>query len=220
MFRCDFCGTVYKRESSFIKHTCEPQRRHELIQQPIGQAAYLLYGKWWKQRKRQVPNIETFSKSNLFNVFVKFAEKVKQTKLNVDLFIRIVTDLKLSPDQWLRDDVYAKYIEHIDKTLPSKQQIQISVEYILKLTDALECDTSEIFEQLLATELQQLIRDRKLTPWILLHSRAFKTWLIKQEYDNQVRLQELIVPMYWKLRFAREPDMVVYAKKITTALGL
>lgn len=151
---------------------------------------------------------------------VKFADFAKKTKLNVDVYLAMVVKHQLTPEHWLRDDVYAKYLEYIDKTMSGTEQMSLSVDYLLKLSEALDCDTSEVFTHLEPTEVMQLVRDRKLSPWLLLHSKQFKFWLIKQENDTQLRLQDLIRPVYWKLRFDKEPSTVAAAKKITKAMGI
>lgn len=220
MFRCEYCGQTYVREHAFLNHKCDQMKRAATLDTQLGRTAYKLYQRWWTMRKRQPPNVDTFRDSTQFNHFVDFARFVKSTKLNVDVYMQLVVRHQLGPEHWTRDDVYSKYLEYIDKSMPSTELIKMSVDYVLKLADVIECDTGDVFEFLEVTDVLQLIRDRKLTPWILLHSKKFKIWLIKQHSDDQHRLQELIRPVYWKLRFEREPEMVQHAKRVTKALGL
>lgn len=220
MFRCEFCGQVYSREAAFIKHECEPMKRARIFETSTGQSAFFLYQKWWSLRRRIPPNADKFKESSQFKPMVNFAKFVKQTKLNVDVYLEMVIGLQLPPEHWLRDDVYVRYLEYIDKTVSSADQIKMCVDFLLKMSDAIDCDTSEVFNHVLPTEVMQFVRDRKLSPWILLHSKQFKTWLIAQDGDVQVRLQDLIRPVYWKMRFEKEPGTVESAKQVTRALGL
>lgn len=220
MFRCEFCGRVYQREEAFLRHKCDQMERARIFETPIGQSAYFIYQKWWSLRKRIPPGADKFKDSTQFHAMVNFAEFAKRTKLNVDVYLSVVVRHQLPPEHWLRDDVYVKYLEYIDKTMTGAEQIKMSVDYILKLAEALDCDTGDIFQYLEATEIMQLVRDRKLSPWILLHSKQFKFWLIKQDSDTQLRLQDLIRPVYWKLRFEKEPSTVDQAKKIAKAMGI
>lgn len=220
MFRCEFCGQVYQRETAFIKHTCEPMERSRLFDTTIGQQAFLLYQKWWNMRKRIPPGADKFKESVHFRSMIEFAEFVRRTKLNTEVYLAMVIRFDLSPEHWLRDDVYTRYLEYIDKTVPGVDQIKMCVDYVLKLADAIECDTSEVFDLLEPPEVMQLVRDRKFSPWLLLHSKKFKLWLIKQDNDTQLRLQDLIRPVYWKLRFDKEPEVVQHAKAVAKALGI
>lgn len=220
MFRCEYCGHVYQREAAFLKHSCEQMERAQIFDTPVGQSAYMLYRKWWSLRKRIPPGPDKFKDSTQFRAMVQFATFVRRTKLNTDVYLNMVIKHQLSPEHWLRDDVYAKYLEYIDKTMTGVEQIKMCTDYILKLSDALDCDLCDLFDHLEPPEVMQLVRDRKLSPWILLHSRQFKVWLIRQDNDIQLRLQDLIRPVYWKLRFSKEPAAVDQAKKITKAMGI
>lgn len=220
MFRCEYCGQTYVREAPFLKHTCEAMDRARIFDTPVGQSAFMIYQQWWKMRRRIPPGADKFKESTQFRAMVDFAKFTKRTKLNLEVYLTTVVNHDLSPEHWMRDDVYVKYLEYIDRTMTADEQIKLCVDYIMKLTDALECDTSELFDNLEAMEVMQLIRDRKLSPWILLHSGGFKTWLVRQEQDVQLRLQELIRPVYWKFRFGKEPASVTNAKKIAKALGI
>lgn len=220
MFRCEYCGQVYVREQAFLKHRCEQMERALIFDTPVGQAAYKIYQQWWKLRKRIPPSADKFKESVNFRSMVEFAKFARKTKLNVDVYLNTVIKHQLNPEHWLRDDVYAKYLEYIDKTMTSDEQIKMCVDYILKLSEALDCDTSEVFTNLEPAEMMQLVRDRKMSPWILLHSGQFKQWLIAQDHDTQLRLQDLIRPVYWKLRFTKEPAAVKQAKQIAKAMGI
>lgn len=220
MFRCEYCGRTYEKELYFLKHTCEAMQRAQIFDTQIGQAAFVMYQQWWRLRKRIPPGADKFKESTQFRAMVEFAKFQRKTKLNFDVYVSMVINHDLAPEHWTRDDVYVKYLEYIDKTMTATEQIKLCVDYVMKLCDALECDTSQVFDGLEVMEVMQLIRDRKLSPWILLHSNGFKTWLIKQEVDDQLKLQELIRPMYWKFRFQKEPESVANAKKIAKALGI
>lgn len=220
MFRCEYCGRTYTREPAFLNHTCEPMKRAQIFDTPTGQSAFMVYQQWWRLKKRIPPGADKFKESTQFRAFIDFASFIKRTKINLEAYLSVVLSHDLAPDHWTRDDVYVKYLEYIDKTMTSAEQITLCVNYIMKLCDALECDTSEVFNSLEPGEVMQLIRDRKLSPWILLHSVGFKRWLVQQDSDWQERLKDLINPVYWMYRFSKEPDGVANSKKVTKALGI
>lgn len=220
MFRCEYCGRPYEKEVYFLKHSCEPMERAQIFDTPIGQSAFMIYQQWWRLRKRIPPGSDKFKESTQFRALVDFAKFTKRTKLNLEVYLTIVINHDLSPEHWMRDDVYVKYLEYIDKTMSADEQIKFCVDYIMKLCDAVECDTSELFHNLEAMEVMQLIRDRKLSPWILMHSDGFRQWLLRQDSEVQSRMMDLIRPVYWKFRFQKEPAGVATAKKIAKALGI
>lgn len=220
MLRCEYCGQVYQREAAFMRHTCEAMERARTMSTPIGQSAFMLYQKWWKMKKRMAPGADRFRDSTHFRAMVEFAEFAKRTKLNIDAYMQMLIRHDLTPEHWLRDDVYSKYLEYLDKTMPPADQIKMCADFVMKLADVLECDTSEVLNDLQPVEMMQLVRDRKLSPWLLLHSKAFKVWLINQDGPDQQQMQGLIHPVYWRMRFEKDPESAKKAKQVALALGL
>lgn len=221
MFECKHCGTIYKREIAFMNHECEPMRRKVELQTMVGQRAFLIYSKWLTSKHGRPPAIETFADSKFYKTFVQIAKFVKAVKIaDLDVFIRMAVEADLPPAMWTYDAVYSKYLHYMMSQVSPRDQIKITVKTIIQLADIFECDTSEIFNHISSGELAQILRERKMSPWVLMFSKKFKAFLLNSTVDVQHMFNDLIHPMYWKMRFEKNPTDVSYVKRVVLELGV
>lgn len=220
-FECHYCNKVFVREASFMKHKCPEMARAEDIRTPNGMAAYNMYSAWMKQCKRKVPPIETFSTSRYFKSMMNFVEKVHKLKLpNPEKFIQLMVSKDISPMLWCRDECYSLYLEWIDRTSDPIDQAQVSIDTMYKIADAAEIDVTKIFTVVTYRELMQLIRQRQMSPWLLLCSKGFKTLLASLDESERDEILNLIGYNYWAEKFAANPMTVEQMKMIAMELGI
>ena len=223
-YQCHYCHKRFQRESNFIKHKCKQMEREEKLRTALGQAAWQYYQDWMRLQRKRVPDDRTFLKSQYYNSFNRFAEFVKKLSLpSPDTFIKLMIDNDFPPTLWTRDEVYARYLEHLDRSVSPKQLAEITAQTLDKLADILECDISEVFEELHPNEAIELIKQRKLSPWILLNSQKFFVFLQKVNKENMeqfIILEAVIRPKYWGEQFQKKPKVVKFMKTIVDGLDL
>ena len=221
-FECKFCGQRFKLENRYMSHRCKAMVRDEQIRTPLGQAAWSYYQKWMKSHRRAVPAIETFLTSNFYTTFIKFAQFAKRVGLpDVDAFIWYMKEKDIPPVIWVNPEIYASYIEFIDKKSDPSQQAQQTIDYLFKIASELQVDVSEIFDYLEPSDVIMMLHRRQVSPWILLHSPKFKQFLINKATDQEkVAMQAIIRPEYWAEKKAKSPEIVAQMKKYIRELDL
>jgi hypothetical protein len=220
-FECKFCAKIFVREATFMKHKCAGMARAEDIRTPDGIAAYTMYGYWMRNFNRKTPPIETFSTSRYFRSFVNFVVKSRKLRLpSPETFIKLMSDKSISPMLWCRDECYSLYLEWIDRTSDPLDQASTTVETLYRIADAAEIDVTKVFSIINYREVMQLIRQRLLSPWLLLCSKAFKTFLIDLNASEKDELLNLIGYAYWAEKFEANPKIVEHMKVIATELGV
>jgi len=222
-YECEHCHTSFVREVNYLKHKCTQMVREEEINTPRGQAAYSLYGRWLKSHNRAIPTVNTFLTSKVYSTFIEFAAFIKKVKIpDTDLFIRLMKDRSIHPQLWLHDSVYALYMEYLDAQVSPVQHMKYTVDTLYKLADIFECEVKQLFHELTVSELSQLIRERRISPWILLHSREFKKLLIKINPDERSVFETLIRPGYWTFVLDKNSNKkhVELAKNIVEGLKI
>lgn len=220
-YECSFCGTTFVNESRYLKHKCEKMKRYEDIKSPIGQAAFMLYQLWFTTKKKTAPSVETFLISKYYKSFIRFADFVKKLKITEpELFIRMMNEKNILPAHWTMDEMYAYYLEYLDRRLSPKRQAGITIRTIEKIADAAECDPGEIFAVLTAGDVIQLIRERKFSPWVLLRSRKFLTMVELMTTEEQHILEGLVRAEYWKQKFQSKREVKEYMDKLVKELNL
>jgi hypothetical protein len=196
--------------------------RDEQIRTPIGQAAWSYYQKWMKSHRRAVPSIETFLTSNFYTTFLKFAQFAQKVGLpDVEAFIWYMREKEIPPVIWVNNDIYASYIEFIDKKSDPSQQAQQTIDYLFKIASELQVDVSQIFDYLEPNDVILMLHRRQISPWILLHSPKFKQFLINKATDQEkVAMQAIIRPDHWVEKKSKHPEIVAQMKKYVRELGL
>jgi len=220
-FLCHYCNREFVREAAYLKHHCKLMDRETQLQTVLGQAALSFYGEWFRQQKKIVPNTKTFQTSKYYNAFIKFTTFSQDVHLaDTSIFIKMMIDRDIPPCMWTHDGAYASYLEYLEKKLPPMEQVKLSIRTMLKLSDRAECDISQLFEHLSPNELMQLIRERKLTPWLLLHSHTFGTVFRKISPEQRKLIEELIRPPYWSYKFRQDPAITAKIKNFVIELNI
>jgi len=221
-YQCDFCGQRFVREDRFLKHKCKQMERDEQFHSQDGQTAWSYYQSWMKAYRRVVPSPKSFLHSKFFNAFYRFALFVKRAQIpDTDIFIRLMREKDISPVLWDNDQVYALYLEHIDRRMGPIRHAEISINTLFDLADDSNVDVSEVFETITPNQLIQLIRQRKISPWILLNSSKFKEFFVsKTTSEEKIILESIIRPPYWKEKFQTKTKELTAIRKYITELRL
>jgi len=221
-FQCKYCHSKFVHEERYLKHRCKHMVRAEEIQTQTGQAAWLYYQKWMKAYRRMVPPIESFMVSKYYQSFIRFTKQAQRLHLpDIDAFILLMKEKDISPTMWTNDQVYSIYLEYLDRRAAPSNQAKITINTLFKIADAAECDVGEVFDVLEPNEVIELLRERRLSPWLLLFSGKFKQLLInKTTTEQRIIMETIIRPKYWTEKFKKHTSDVELMKKYVEELGL
>ena len=213
IYECSTCHKVYTRESALIKHICPVTAKQQLVKSPLGQAAYLFFATWQRFNRRVIPDMSTFAKSKYFVSFINFAKFNKSVKLPaVELYINIMNDKNITPELWCHNRAYGIYLEHMEHTADPLLCITITGNTLKDLALEYGCAIGEVFNKVSKEELTQLVRERKLSPWILLKSAKFGA-IVKSMNERQLTEFENVVDYdFWQTKFNKDPKMQNFAK--------
>jgi hypothetical protein len=197
-------------------------KRFEEFQSPIGQAATGYYQRWMRAQKRNPPAANAFMDSKYFRTFINFAQFVAKVSLpTTDKFIWLMVEKKYPPTMWTLDAAYTQYIEFLDRKTTPNEQAARTIETLFNIADEKECDISAVFTKMLPMEVIHLVRVRKLSPWLLLHSTQFKLFFRDSVSPEQkIILETLINPDYWMDQFDDKPEGVEAIKKMVKEMDI
>lgn len=207
-YECKFCHAKFVHEDRFLKHRCKQMIRDEEFRTPLGQAAWLYYQEWMKAYRRQVPRSSAFLHSKFYSSFVRFAKFVKRVHLpDPKTFIHLMKEKDIAPSIWNSDQVYAIYLEFLDRKGDPKKQAEITINTLFDIAEAAECSVGDVFDVLTPNETIQLMRERRLSPWILLNSKKFMEFFVQQvSPEERIIMESIIRPNYWAEKFQSRPN--------------
>lgn len=151
--------------------------------------------------------------------FVEFVARVQLPK--PEKFIWLMTTKNYPPTLWTNNDVYVIYIEFLDlKTTPMEQAL-LSIDTLLSYADAHEISITTVFDHMSIADAIHLLYVRKLSPWLLLMSKAFKQAITQRATAEQhMMLESLVRPDYWPEQFERHPTEVSSIKLLVSEMGI
>lgn len=223
--QCEFCHATFVNEKNLEKHSCKFKKRYEFITRKTrGLSMYQLYLTWLKKAGRSIKYVDehTFIHSTQYNHFYRFSEFAAEMGIpDIMVYIEVMLKKGLQPQHWCRDDVLQYFLEYYDCEINPKKHISKSVDTIMRIAEALECDHSEIFQHLDNNTILVLIKSRKLSPWLLLNSKKFREYLRNNaSAKERDYIQKYINPAKWKEILARDPNMLKDIRLILTEFGL
>ena len=222
---CEFCEHDFASERVFMKHQCKERLRIEELRSPAGQTAYATYSEWMKLNKRSVPPMETFASSSYYNAFIKFGNHVRRVNMpNVSGFIRaMVENGNVPPSLWCRDNVYAMYPQGYDKVVSPTKQFIDSIDFVLEYAKDCDIEPSQAFNSMGVTKILDLVQRRKLSPWFLVSSTVFRTYMASREQMEADRLEGGVQVGAMIMRIQQAPkniELFTEFSKATKELGL
>lgn len=221
-FTCQHCHKVFEHESKYLAHKCKAMKRAEELKTPAGQAAWNYYTMWFRAMKRIPPSSTAFLASKYFTTFFNFVAFSKRVNLpKPEKFITYMVQKNFQPTMWITDPIYVMYIEYIDLTLSPMEQVKMSIDTLFSVTDAHEIDTADVFTVLRGNDIIQMLRTRRLSPWLLLNSKKFKI-LYAQEMSEEERsiIDTLVRFDYWATKLKEHAAVVQKIKLLVAELGI
>lgn len=221
-FQCKFCQQRFVHEDRFLNHKCKQMIRDEQVRSTEGQAAWVYYQEWMKSYQRIVPNIKSFLHSKYFNAFYRFALFVKTVRMpDTTMFIKMMREKDISPTIWTNDQVYSLYLEYLDRRGKPEKHAEITINTLFDIAEDNDVDIKDVFTITAPNQIIQLLRQRKISPWILLNSSKFATFFVQRTNpEERIIIESIIRPTYWKTKFEKHPDVIKKMKKYVQELHL
>lgn len=225
---CHYCKRKMSNEAVFMRHFCEPKRRTQELMSPTGQAAFGYYNEWMRLCKRSQQNSATFLESKFFKTFIKFAQMVIDANIGKpEKYMELMIAGDVDPTLWCRADAYAIYLKWDDKSSDPIIEVQDSINYLFDicekegvLTSEGAPDITKILSHLGAQRIIILVRQKRLTPWLLFCAPSFSPILKSLDSGERAALDGIINAEYWSKKFSANKSIVASVKEIATEIGL
>lgn len=205
-----------------MKHFCEPKRRAQELMSPLGQAAFGYYRDWMRMKKYSQPGAAAFMESKFYRAFINFAQMVIDANISrPDKYMELMVVGEVMPLLWCRDTAYAIYLEWTDKHADPIEQVGEAINYLMDISERENVELKDVFAHLGIQQVLSLVRQRRLTPWLLFCSNSFKTHILSKLDQSQVSaFGSVINAGYWTKKFETESGTLAKVKSIVAEFGL
>jgi len=225
-FQCEFCSKTFAKEKNLQKHNCEYMKRYEHItKKGSGIVLYRLYIFWLKDKKRSTRYVDhhTFIHSTHYKPFVRFMEFAKKYSLpNKKTYISYCNSREISPKFWTDEELYEDFITYYDELYPYQKQLETSFTTVFQICEWLGVDDpSKIFEELDGGTVLELLRRRKISPWLFFNSTVFMDYLkTTASVEERDHIQKVTNPKRWREIFEKNPDKRKKVIDLVKEMGL
>lgn len=221
-FKCNHCGHSFVYEDRLLVHRCKQMIRKDEFQTPLGQAAWQYFQIWLKAKHRLAQPAKAFLHSKFYNAFMRFSKFCKDARIpDPETYIRYMIQLDIDPRMFTNNEIYASFIEHMDKHVPAVKNAKITIETLFNVAEDMGCGVDEVFDKIDPNDLIQLLIQRKVSPWLLLKSPKFtKMYSTRMSKEQRMLLETIIIPKIWTKKLQDNPEDAKKIEAFVKALGL
>lgn len=221
-YSCEFCNRSFLRESTILKHVCEPKRRYLEKDRPgnrIGFQSWLqFYAKNSPNKKKR--DYFEFIKSPYYTAFVKFGNYCVEVKaLNVSRMVDWLLKNQIRLDQWNTDSVYTRFlIEYLREEDPL-DAVARSIETTIDLAEQEGVMAKDVLRYGNKYKICHSIVTGKISPWMLFQSQSGIEFMEKLDATQVKMVIDYIDPEKWALKFHRQKESVSEVKELLRVGG-
>lgn len=204
-----------------MRHICRERERLDELRTPIGQAAYAYYGEWLRLQRRSVPKPEAFMRSAQYQHLLRFARWVDTTAVpNPNQFIKLMVETGTLPALWCRSQTYEMYLQWYDGVYPPEEQFLETYDRLVTMASDLKVPLAEVYGAIGPNELARLVRRRRLSPWLLVVSPRFLTWVQTLDHTARDVLNDAISFSAYASKLRQRPELARELRRACEAEGI
>ena len=216
-YKCEYCGKPFAKEKTLAIHVCEQKRRHLAKSEKHVQLGLLTYQRFYAlaQGGKGAKSFDDFAKSPYYTAFVKFGSFVSNTApIYPERFIDYVIKSGVKLDHWCRDELYDQYISELIKIEPADGAIQRTIQTMIDWGETNKVPWEHYFAYVNLNRATHDIKEGKISPWVLLNTKAGKEMLRNMNDEQLAIVGPVIDPQFWMRKFKSLPADAVLVKEV------
>ena len=222
-YQCEYCGNGYMREKTLAAHMCEKKRRALQKDEKRVRYGFYAFQRFYKLSAgaKKEKSYEEFCNSQYYNAFVKFGSFINNVRpLYPEKYIDYVVTSGVKLDHWARDELYEKYALEFILKEDVTTALERSITHMMEWAEDKTSPWNHYFYYVSLNRAVWDIKDGKVSPWLILNSKAGKEMLSKFNDEQLELVYHVINPEHWALRFKRHPSDVELVKEVVKESNL
>jgi len=172
-------------------------------------------------KRRGCKSEDSFLRSANFPHFVKLSRFGREVHIpNLSLYLKIMVAANRRPNTWTNDHSYRIFLETMNSQTAANEMIEISAKTIQSLAEKNEMRVPVYVLLMGVGEMLQLIRQRRLSPWIVLNSDLFKRKIQESTPEEKEVIAKLIDADYWTVIMKDNGSALALARRASEALEI
>jgi hypothetical protein len=202
-YKCTFCFRGFVRKTWYDKHMCDKKQRFLDRNNITVIRAHRLFNHWQRRtgmlRRKQEKSLEDFCKSPLYTAFVRLSEFTStEYVVSGAKYVDWLVDNKVEEQKWCKPRDLDDYRIWIRATEEPAQQAETSCKNIRVWCADNDVGMPEFFKSISPGQALNMVRENKLSPWVLIGYQTCVDDLLSRFSDAMVHtLNDHINVPYW-----------------------
>ena len=172
-------------------------------------------------KRRGCKSEDSFLRSASFPHFVKLIRFGRETHVpDLVLYLKIMVAAERRPNTWINDHSYRLFLEIMNSQAAAPDMIEISAKTIQALAEKNEMGVPAYVLLMGVGEMLQLMRQRRLSPWIILNSDLFKRKIQESTPEEKEVIARLIDADYWTITMRDNGSALSLARRVSGVLEI
>lgn len=208
---CSFCKKRFKRESTLLKHECEPKRRYQLQDSEQVRLAHRLFNQFQLFSKHKPVIKEDFLTSYYFKPFERFALFLIGKKCFApEEYLTFCLKNQYLMRAWFNHELYDHFIKVQVMFEDPETGIHRTLKTILQYSDS----TKDFFETIPCTLAASWIKDGDISPWVFKIMRSSKALSDRWTELDLIDINEYLIDRHWDLRAKKFKDEITEIQRM------
>lgn len=222
-FTCDFCHRSFAKEKTVLLHVCEQKRRHMQRDEKPVKLAFIAYQQFFVRRmsNRTPPTYESFAKSTLYLVFVRFGRHIIDLNaVNPMGFIDFLLRIQAPVDKWISPTLYETYIRELNKNETPLDALERNFVLMKRWADESGNDWHDFFREIEVPLAALYIVNGRISPWILFIAASAHELMQRFNPEQVSLIERAIDPEFWRLKIERHKNDVEMIREMLAEHGI
>ena len=220
-YKCSFCEREFVRKTWFDKHICDKKQRFLDRNNISVIRAHRLFCHWQKRtrllRRGQEKNLEEFMRSPFYNAFVRLSEFTSsEYVVSGYKYIDWLVDNEIPEKKWCNPRDLDEYRAYVRLSEEPSTQAETSCKNIRVWCNDNGVTMPEFFKSITPGQAVNMVRENKLSPWVLLGYQPCINDLTSRIVDTPQmhQLNEHINVPYWMEKTEKDQDGLDKVRRI------
>lgn len=222
-FKCQFCGTSFKRERTLTVHLCEQKRRWLNKDEKYVRLGLIAYKRFYEisMGDTKEKSYEHFAKSQYYTGFTRFGKYITEINaIDPERFIDFVIKSSVPLDRWTKDVVYNTYIQDLCSKETAERALERTILLMQEWGEQNDRPYNVFFREISRPRAIHWIRSGRISPWVIFHCDSGID-LMSSFNDEEMKLvEEVVDPSFWMRKFSVRQDDVKFVTNILEKAGL
>jgi hypothetical protein len=224
--KCKYCDKTYTKESTLLKHACEPKRRH-LQQSETGvQFGFRSYLKFFELTQGSIKSktYDDFAASSYYSAFVKFGRYLVSIKaINYASFTEWLLKGNKKLDFWCKDSLYDEWLVEYLRKESYQDALERGIKEMQDYADNnhdLRNGFMDYFKFGNTNRICHHITTGRISPWVVYNCDSGINFLENLDDSQMQMIIKYINPDFWNQKFQNHEQDRFNALDILKAAGL